>query len=89
MYSARVGVLPLRLPVGINSRSLARTPRDEIEVLADEASLAPRGKVSVRIARASGDVLSFGATAAIETSLEITILRAGGISPLIVQRALN
>jgi aconitase A len=45
--------------------------------------------VSVLVRRADGIVLSFAAHAAVETALEIELLKAGGILSYILDRALQ
>jgi aconitate hydratase len=45
--------------------------------------------MTVTIQRASGESETFIALAAIETGLEVAILRGGGIIPLILQRVVN
>lgn len=84
-----MGVLPLRLPEGVTPASLALRVDDlvEIDVLPD--ALTPRALVPVRIVRLDGTVENYVARAAVETSLEVAQLRAGGIIPYILQRAMG
>jgi aconitate hydratase len=82
-----MGVLPLRLPEGCRPADLAITPQDWIEVDAPPETLRPRGTAQVRIRRPHGRVDAFEAAVAVETQLEVAILRAGGIMPLIIERA--
>ncbi|MBQ0819911.1 aconitate hydratase AcnA [Microvirga sp. HBU67558] len=84
-----MGVLPLRLPEDRHPNTLHLRPNDRILIEADAATLSPRGSVAVTIRRASGASETFIATAAIETGLEVEILRGGGIIPLILQRVVN
>ncbi|MND36595.1 aconitate hydratase AcnA [Agrobacterium tumefaciens] len=81
-----MGVLPLRLPEGLDPVQLRLTARDMISVDADALSIAPRCAVPVTITRPDGTSISFEASAAIETRAEIAILRAGGVLPLILER---
>jgi aconitate hydratase len=83
-----MGVLPLRLPPGAHPKSLRLAPGDRIEVDAVEASLGPRAPVKVRILRANGDIDAVTAVAAVETALEVELLRHGGVIPLILSRTL-
>jgi aconitate hydratase len=83
-----MGVLPLRLPRGLDPKRLALAPGDRIEIEAPPADLAPRMVVPVTIRRASGATEVFEAVAAIETSLEVDLLRTGGIIPFILQRTI-
>jgi aconitate hydratase len=83
-----MGILPLRFPSGINPDTLALLPGDKLEVDAPAQSLAPRGRVAVRIVRADGRTEPLEATAAVETKLECQLLRSGGVIPLILQKTL-
>jgi aconitate hydratase len=82
-----MGVLPLRLPAGCHPAALAVTAGDWIEIDAPADTLRPRGTAQVRIRRANGQADAFTAAVAVETALEVAILRAGGIMPLIIGRA--
>jgi aconitate hydratase len=82
-----MGILPLRLPQGISSRSLALKPGDRIEVAADAEHLRPRVALPLTIHRADGRTEELAATAAIETGLEVDILAVGGLIPFILRRA--
>ncbi|HST94062.1 MAG TPA: aconitate hydratase AcnA, partial [Microvirga sp.] len=66
--------------------SLNLHPGDQIMIDADPARISPRCAVPVTIRRASGESETFIAIAAIETGLEVEILRGGGIIPLILHR---
>lgn len=83
-----MGILPLRMPAGVSPRTLAIQPGDAIHISADAQSLAPRCKVPVRIARRDGSVDAFDATAAVETRLEVELLRRGGVIPSILHKTL-
>jgi aconitate hydratase len=83
-----MGILPLRLPQGVHPQALAIRPGDTIHVDADAAALAVRGKVPVRITRADGRVDAFDAVAAVETRLELDLLRVGGVMPCILRNTL-
>ncbi|QBR03026.1 aconitate hydratase AcnA [Paraburkholderia pallida] len=83
-----MGILPLRFAPGTHPDRLALGPGDMLEVDADVATIAPRCKVPVRIARADGRVQAIEARAAVETQLECALLRSGGVIPLILQKTL-
>ncbi|WP_420991489.1 aconitate hydratase AcnA [Cupriavidus sp. 30B13] len=83
-----MGILPLRLPAGAHPRTLAIRPGDRIHVSAAPDRLAPRCAVAVRIVRGDGTVETFDATAAVETRLEVELLRRGGVIPAILQKTL-
>ncbi|MFO1304854.1 MAG: aconitate hydratase AcnA [Burkholderiales bacterium] len=81
-----MGILPLRLPAGMSPATMQLAPGDRIEVDALPAKIAPRGAVSVRVLRRDGRVEAFDAIAAIETQLEVELLRNGGVIPTILAR---
>ena len=84
-----MGVLPLRLPADSHPNSLHLLPGDQIVINADPGLISPRCTVPITIQRVSGETETFIATAAIETGLEVEILRGGGIIPLILRRVTN
>ncbi|MDQ6214595.1 hypothetical protein, partial [Achromobacter insolitus] len=64
-------------------------PGDRIEIDAQAAALSPRMPVAVRILRAHGAVETLQATAAVETRLEVRLLRMGGVIPAILTDTLH
>jgi aconitate hydratase len=83
-----MGILPLRLPPGMHPDTLAIRPGDRIEIDADGSCLRVRAAIPVRIVRADGAAETFEATAAVETGLEVQLLRQGGVIPSILKRTL-
>ena len=83
-----MGFLPLRLEDGWNPQRLALQPGDRIEVDAPADRLAPRAPVAVRVLRADGSVLQVPARAAVETRMEVQLLRDGGVIPSILKQHL-
>lgn len=84
-----MGILPLRLPDGVTPDTLAMQSGDQIEIDAPAARLAPRLSVPVRILRANGAVQALHATAAVETQLDVRLLRMGGVIPAILADTLR
>ncbi|UTV98422.1 aconitate hydratase AcnA [Marinomonas rhizomae] len=84
-----MGILPLCFPVGVSSASLSIQPGDQIQVNADHKMLSCRGAVEVKIIRANAADELIVATAAIETQLELELLRVGGVLPLILKRTIE
>jgi aconitate hydratase len=82
-----MGVLPLRLPTDYHPSLLKLGVEDRIEIDAPSAMLTPRADVAVAVHRGDGSVDRFTARAEIETALELAVLRAGGIIPLILRDA--
>ncbi|WP_031358570.1 aconitate hydratase AcnA [Caballeronia sordidicola] len=83
-----MGILPLRWPAGISPATLNIRPGDKVEVNAPPDTLAPRCRIDVKIVRADASVESYEVTAAVETQLEVALLRCGGVIPLILQKTL-
>ncbi|TAH45080.1 MAG: aconitate hydratase AcnA [Betaproteobacteria bacterium] len=83
-----MGILPLRLPTAAHPNALKLGPGDRIEVDVAPAALAPRGRVPVRILRKDGRVEMVECTAAVETRLEVELLRKGGVIPAILHKHL-
>ncbi|GLC97637.1 hypothetical protein Tamer19_70460 [Cupriavidus sp. TA19] len=84
-----MGILPVRLPRGTGPHTLDIRPGDKIHVEAPAHAIAPRCRVPIRIERASGAVDVIDATAAVETQLEVELLRRGGVIPLILHKTLS
>lgn len=84
-----MGILPLHLPAEHSPAALALTIGDTLEIDAAPEQLAPGGAVPVSIRRSDGTSVSFTAHAAVETVLEIELLKAGGILPHILNRTLH
>ena len=84
-----MGILPLRMPDGVTPTTLALLPGDRIEIDAPFDTMVPRVAVAVRVLRANGDVDAFDAQAAVETQLEVRLLREGGVIPAILHETLG
>ncbi|MGY4299823.1 aconitate hydratase [Bradyrhizobium sp. i1.4.4] len=82
-----MGILPLRLPTDASAQKLNLTPGDSLEIEARAATISPRMDVNVRVLRNGVESDRFIASAAVETTLECEILRAGGLLPLILGNA--
>ncbi|NML17157.1 aconitate hydratase AcnA [Azohydromonas caseinilytica] len=83
-----MGILPLRLPQGADPKSLQLQPGDRIEIDAQPEALSPRCAVPVRVLRRDGRVETLMATAAVETQLEVALLRDGGVIPSILKKTI-
>jgi aconitate hydratase len=80
-----MGVLPLLLPCEVTVDSLAITSEDVMEMDFDFSTLTPRASRTIIIRRPDGDSRKVSLTAAIETSLEVDLLRAGGMIPKVLR----
>lgn len=84
-----MGILPLRVPAQYGPDAMNLLPGDRIDVDACADTLEPRSGVSVRIIRANGEIDVVPAQAAVETQLEVELLRLGGVMPAILHKLLN
>ncbi len=75
-----MGILPIVLP-----ERVVLTIEDTIAIDATSARIAPRAGVVVCIRRRSGKTDSFTAAIAVETALEVELLKDGGILPHILR----
>jgi aconitate hydratase len=83
-----MGVLPLRLAGDRHPSRLELIPGDLIVIDLPEDQLSPRKEIGVAIQRVDGRTETFKVVAEVETALEVSILRAGGLLPLILQSRL-
>jgi aconitate hydratase len=83
-----MGILPLRLPHAWHPDALKLVPGDEVEVHADPQALVPRAPIRVVLRRGSGATESCEATALLETTLDVALIQAGGVIPMILRRTL-
>ena len=84
-----MGILPLLMPAGVTPQTLAIQAGDQVEITADVAMVNPRASIQVRVLRADGRVEEFQARAAVETQLEVELLRDGGVIPSILQKTIR
>jgi aconitate hydratase len=61
---------------------------DRIEIDAPATAIEPRAKVPVSVHRMNGTIETYEATAAVETRLEVNLLRQGGVIPYILQKTI-
>ncbi|MDQ2137311.1 aconitate hydratase AcnA [Alcaligenaceae bacterium B3P038] len=83
-----MGILPLQFAEGVGPDTLRLAPGDRIEVRAEATSIAPRAAVAAFVHRHDGTSAPLSVTAAVETQLEVALLRAGGVIPAILERTL-
>jgi len=84
-----MGVLPLRMPAGVTPFSLDVRPGDRVEIDARSDRVTPRGRIAVSIHRKDGSTETIEALAAVETQLEVELLRAGGVIPSTLQKMIG
>jgi aconitate hydratase len=83
-----MGILPLKFPAGVTPAALNIAPGDKIDIAAPAELLRPRCPIDVRIVRGDGRAEAFTAMAAIETQLEVALLKSGGVIPSILKKTI-
>ena len=81
-----MGVLPLRFPAGCSPATLHLESGDVLQIDASLSVTTPPAFVPISIHRRSGKVENLTAVAALETSLEVDVLRIGGVLPTVLKR---
>jgi len=84
-----MGILPLRLPADVRPEVLALRAGDRIRVIATPDRVVPGANIEVEVIRANGATEHFTARAAVETQLEASLLRQGGVLPAILRRTMQ
>lgn len=84
-----MGILPLMLPEDWHPSQLDIVPGDTVEIGLDRVALAPHAAVPIVLRRARSGAARAGiATALLQTVQEAALIRAGGMVPMILKRAL-
>ena len=84
-----MGVLPLIAPEYVRGRLQDLRPGDRVEINAPDDALAPRTGVRVILHLADGRTEEFNASAAVETELDVDLLRAGGVIPSLLRTTME
>ncbi len=82
-----MGILPLCLPPDRHPSTLRFSTQDRLMVDVDVRQMTPRALLPVHIQRVDGRDELFECRVGVETALEIELLAAGGMLPLILLRA--
>ncbi|MFB3816537.1 MAG: aconitate hydratase AcnA [Candidatus Methylomirabilales bacterium] len=84
-----MGVLPLQFKPGQNAESLGLTGRERLSIRGLTGEIRPRQDVTVEVERADGSRTSFAATVRIDTPVEVTYYRNGGILQTVLRNMLK
>jgi aconitate hydratase len=84
-----MGVLPLQFKPGQNAESLGLTGKERITIQGLGGTLAPRQDVTVDVERPDGTTTSFATTMRIDTPVEISYYRNGGILQTVLRKMLK
>ncbi|HTU02672.1 MAG TPA: aconitate hydratase AcnA [Candidatus Sulfotelmatobacter sp.] len=84
-----MGILPLQFKSGQNAESLGLTGKEKLTIAGISGRLTPRQDVTVDIERPDGSRASFSATVRIDTPVEISYYRNGGILQTVLRKMLK
>jgi len=84
-----MGVLPLQFLEGENAETLGITGDESFTIRNLDASLKPGAIVTVDVTRADGSTFSFNALARVDSNVDVTYYRNGGILPTVLRRLLD
>lgn len=84
-----MGVLPLQFKPGQNAELLGLTGRERLTILGISGHLTPRQDVTAEVARPDGTKTSFVTTMRIDTPVEISYYRNGGILQTVLRKMLK
>jgi aconitate hydratase len=83
-----MGILPLQFKPGQNAESLRLTGREALFIQGLGGGLRPRQDVTVEVQRPDGTKSSFTATVRIDTPVEVSYYKNGGILPTVLRKML-
>jgi aconitate hydratase len=81
-----MGILPLQFKAGQNAESLGLAGKEKLTIAGISGALSPRQDVTVEVERPDGTKTSFVATSRIDTPVEITYYRNGGILQTVLRK---
>jgi aconitate hydratase len=84
-----MGIIPVLFPQGIKPQTLKIQPGDQIEIEAFAENIQPRAVITVRIHRVNGQIEELLSPIAVETQLEVDLLRDGGVIPAILKKTIR
>jgi aconitate hydratase len=84
-----MGVLPLQFKPGQNAESLGVTGKERLTIQGISGKLTPRQDVTVEVERPDGTKTSFVTTMRIDTPVEISYYRNGGILQTVLRKMLK
>jgi aconitate hydratase len=79
-----MGVLPLEFPTGQNADSLGLSGTETFDIAVDD-SLTPGSDIEVTATKTDGTIVTFTATARVDTPIEVDYLRHGGILHMVLR----
>jgi aconitase A len=84
-----MGILPLQFEPGENKESLGLTGREVYDIEGIEQGLKPHHEVTVKVTRADGSTLSFQTIARLDSPIDVTYYKNGGILLTVLRRLMR
>ncbi len=84
-----MGILPLQFKPGENKESLGLTGRETYDIVGIEQKLRPRQEVTVRVTREDGSSFTFQTVARLDSAIDVTYYKNGGILPTVLRRLMQ
>jgi aconitase A len=84
-----MGILPLQFKPAENKESLGLTGREVYEIEGIEKDLKPRREVTVKVTREDGSTFSFSTIARLDSPIDVTYYKNGGILLAVLRRLMR
>src|SRR6266699_500928 len=84
-----MGILPLQFKPGENKESLGLTGREVYDIAGIAQDLKPRQEVTVQVTREDGTTLSFQTIARLDSPIDVTYYKNGGILSTVLRRLMK
>jgi aconitate hydratase len=84
-----MGVLPLQFMQGENAESLGITGKESFTIRDLDSHLAPGATLTVEATRPDGSTFTFDVRARVDSNVDVTYYRNGGILPAVLRRLLD
>jgi aconitate hydratase len=81
-----MGVLPLQFKPGQNADTLGLTGHEVFDITGLNDEMAPQSDVTVKATKADGSVVTFTATARLNTAIEVEYYRNGGVLNTVLKK---
>jgi aconitate hydratase len=84
-----MGILPLQFKAGESKESLKLTGREVYDIVGIEQGLKPRQEVTVKVTREDGSTFTFQTVARLDSAIDVTYYKNGGILQTVLRRLLH
>ncbi len=84
-----MGILPLQFKPGENKESLGLSGRETYDIVGIERELKPRREVTVRVTREDGSTFEFQTIARLDSPIDVTYYKNGGILLAVLRRLMR